>query len=140
VKARMQAGDGAVLANDVVRACDEWLEVWEGFKPHFEPEMTRVRDVDAIFHGTEYFFNWCQEFENELGNAGVHDPRYWHARIQYVNEFLAQFFGLAPTARDLRADRRPVGGLDEPALDATRSERTPAFQQGQPGVLAHRLR
>src|SRR6266487_3866766 len=38
------------------------------------------------------------------------------------------------------ADRRPVGGLDEPALDATRSERTPGFQQEQPGVLANRLR
>jgi hypothetical protein len=47
--------------------------------------------VDAIFHGTEYFFNWCQEFENELGNAGVHDPRYWRERVRYVNEFLAQF-------------------------------------------------
>jgi hypothetical protein len=33
--------------------------------------MTRVRDVDAIFHGSEYFFNWCQEFENELGNEGM---------------------------------------------------------------------
>jgi tetratricopeptide (TPR) repeat protein len=88
---RMQAGYAAFWANDVVRACDEWLAVWEGFKPHLGPEMTRVRDVDALFHGSEYFFNWCQEFENELGNAGVHDPRYWRARIQYVNEFLRQF-------------------------------------------------
>jgi hypothetical protein len=90
---RMQAGYAAFWANDVVRACDEWLAVWEGFKPHLGPEMTRVRDVDALFHGSEYFFNWCQEFENELGNAGVHDPRYWRARIQYVNEFLRQFSG-----------------------------------------------
>ena len=39
-------------------------------------------------HGAEYFFNWCREFENELGNAGFHDARYWRTRIQYVNEFL----------------------------------------------------
>jgi tetratricopeptide (TPR) repeat protein len=88
---RMQAGYAAFWANDVVRACDAWLEVWTGFKPHLGPEMTRVRDVDAIFQGSEYFFNWCQELENELGNVGVHDPRYWHARIRYANEFLAQF-------------------------------------------------
>jgi len=45
-------------ANDVVCACDHGQAVWEGFKPHLGPEMTRVRDVDAIFHGSEYFFNW----------------------------------------------------------------------------------
>ncbi len=38
------------------------------------------------------------------------------------------------------AHRRPVGGLDEPALDATGSERTAGLQQEQPGVLANRLR
>lgn len=113
---RMQAGYAAFWANDVVRACDAWLEVWEGFNPHFGPEMTRVREVDAIFQGTEYFFNWCQEFENELGNAGVHDPRYWRARVRYVNEFLAQF-----TAEDdqqllgnmLRAEAEALWSLGE---------------------------
>src|SRR5216684_5399562 len=40
----------------------------------------------------------------------------------------------------VRADRRAVGDLDEPALDATGSERTASLQQEQPGVLAHRLR
>ena len=38
------------------------------------------------------------------------------------------------------ADGRPVGGLDEPALDAARSECTASLQQEQPGVLANRLR
>jgi len=89
---RMQDGYVSLWTNDdVVRACDRWLEVWDGFKLHLGPDDVRVRDVDARFHGTEYFFNWCQEFENELGNAGVHDPRYWRARVQYVNELLAQF-------------------------------------------------
>src|SRR2546427_5410863 len=40
----------------------------------------------------------------------------------------------------VRADRRAVGGLDEPALDTARSERTASLQQEQPGVLANRLR
>lgn len=53
--------------------------------------MTRAHDVDAIIYCTEDFINWCQEFENELANAGVHDPRYWHARVRYDNAFVAQF-------------------------------------------------
>lgn len=52
---RMQAAYAEFCANDVVRARDHWLAVWEGIKPHLGPEMTRVRDVDAIFHGCEYF-------------------------------------------------------------------------------------
>src|SRR6516165_8176088 len=48
---RMQAGYVEFWSkHDAVRACDRWLEVWNGFKLHFAPEMTRVRDVDAIFH------------------------------------------------------------------------------------------
>ncbi|MBV9325309.1 MAG: hypothetical protein JO352_16175 [Chloroflexi bacterium] len=38
----------------------------QGFKLHFRADDVRVRDVDARFHGAEYFFNWCQEFEGEL--------------------------------------------------------------------------
>jgi len=138
---RMQAGYATFWANDVVRACDHWLAVWEGFKPHLGPEMTRVRDVDAIFHGSEYFFNWCQEFENELGNAGVHDPHYWRARIQYVNEFLTQF-----SAEDdqpllgncLRAQAEALWSLGERVRAEeqyeTLIERLPSFAWGYIGL------
>ena len=140
--ARMQAGYGAFLANDVVRACDEWLEVWEGFKPHFEPEMTHVRDVDAMFHGTEYFFNWCQEFEHELGNAGAVDPRYLRARVRYVNEFMAQFGAEADEVElmgnFLRAEAVALWSLGEPAAAEERFEalirRYPQFAWGHIGL------
>src|SRR6266568_4311354 len=115
--------------------------LWEGVKPHFEAEMTRVRDVDAIFHGTEYFFNWCQEFENELGNAGVHDPRYWHARIQYVNQFLAQFFAEDDQqllGNFLRAEAEALWSLGERGQAEERYEaliaRLPNFAWGYIGL------
>ncbi len=139
---RMQDGYVALWSNhDVVRACDRWLEVWEGFKLHLAPEMTRVRDVDAVFHGTEYFINWCQEFEGELANAGVHDPRYWRARVQYVDEFLAQF-----TAEDdeqmlgnfLRAEAEALWSLGEQSRAEERYEaliaRLPNFAWGYIGL------
>jgi hypothetical protein len=86
---RMQAGDAALKAKDVTRACDPWLDVWEGFKLHLGPAVGRVRNVDALFHGTEFFFNLCQEFEQDLTNAGAMDARYLRARVRYVNEILA---------------------------------------------------
>lgn len=88
---QMQAGYAALKVNNVTRVCDLWLEVWDGFKLHLTPGIVRVRDVDTLFHGTEFFFNWCQEFEQELGNAGAVDPRYVRACVRYVNEIMAQF-------------------------------------------------
>ncbi len=138
---RMQAGYAALKANDVTRACDLWLEVWEGFKLHLRPATARVRDVDALFHGTEFFFNWCQEFEQELGNAGAMDPRYLRARVRYVNEILAQF-----DAEDdeqllgnfLRAEAEALWSLGEQAAAEERYEaliaRLPNFAWGYIGL------
>jgi tetratricopeptide (TPR) repeat protein len=139
---RMQDGYVALWANDdVVRACDRWLEVWDGFKLHLGPDQTRVRDVDAIFHGAEYFINWCQELEGELANAGVQDPRYWRARVRYVNELLAQF-----VAEDdelllgnfLRAEAEALWSLGEQAAAEERYEaliaRLPNFAWGYIGL------
>jgi tetratricopeptide (TPR) repeat protein len=139
---RIQDGYVALwTADDVVRACDRWLQVWEGFKLHLGPEQARVRDVDALFHGTEYFINWCPEFENELGNAGVHDPCYWRARVRYVNEILAQF-----VAEDdelllgnfLRAEAEALWSLGKQTTAEERYEaiiaRLPNFAWGYTGL------
>jgi hypothetical protein len=88
---RMQAGYDALETRDVARACDIWLGVWEGFKLHLTPAIGRVRDLDTRFEGTQAFFNWCQDLELELGNAGVDDPRYLRARVGYARDIVAQF-------------------------------------------------
>ncbi|MGQ9531667.1 MAG: hypothetical protein ACUVTQ_02555 [Desulfotomaculales bacterium] len=36
-------------------------------------------------------FNWCQDLEMELGNAGVKDPAFHEKRIAYCREFCALF-------------------------------------------------
>ena len=139
---RMQDGYVRLWTNhDVVRTCDCWREVWEGFKLHLAPEMPRVRDVDAVFAVTEYFINWCQEFENELGNAAVHEPRFWQARVRYVKEFLAQF-----SAEDdelllgnfLRAEAEALWSLGEQVQAEQRYEalitRLPNFAWGYIGL------
>jgi tetratricopeptide (TPR) repeat protein len=138
---RMQAGYAALKANEVTRACDLWLDVWEGFKLHLTSVMVRVHDVDTVFHGTEMFINWCQEFEQELGNAGAVDPRYLRVRVRYVNEIMAQF-----VAEDdevllgncLRAEAEALWGLGELAAAEEHFEalirRYPNFVWGYIGL------
>jgi len=36
-------------------------------------------------------FNWCQDLEMELGNAGVKDPAFHEKRIAYCREFCTLF-------------------------------------------------
>jgi hypothetical protein len=103
--------------------------------------MTRVRDVGAVFHGTEYFVNWCQEFENELGNAGVHDPRYRRESVRYVNAFLAQFVDEDEQpflGNFMRAEAEALWSLGEQAAAEDRYEaliaRSPNFAWGYIGL------
>jgi tetratricopeptide (TPR) repeat protein len=88
---RMQAGYDALAAHDTARACDIWLGVWADFKLHLTADMGQVRGLDEVFRGTQAVHNWCQDLEQELGNAGVDDPRYLSERVRYAREFVAQF-------------------------------------------------
>jgi hypothetical protein len=71
---RMQAGYAALQANDVTRACDLWLKVWEGFNLPLTPATARVRDVDALFHGTEFFFNLVPGVRTRARQRRGHGP------------------------------------------------------------------
>jgi hypothetical protein len=89
----------------------------------------------------EYFINWCQELEGELANAGVHDSRYWRARVRYVNEFLAQFVAEDDellVGNFLRAEAQALWSLGEQAAAEERHEaliaRLPNFAWGYIGL------
>jgi hypothetical protein len=72
-------------------ACEIWLRVWDHFKTWLTPDMTTVEQADDIFPGLQSIFNWCQELEAELHNAGLDDPRFFHERLRYCQEFCRQF-------------------------------------------------
>ena len=74
-----------------LEACDLWLKVWENLKKRFSPEMKSVDDADEVFDGMQSVYNWCQDFEMELGNAGLEDSAYHGKRIAYCQEF-CRFF------------------------------------------------
>ncbi|WP_157067393.1 tetratricopeptide repeat protein [Desulfosarcina cetonica] len=44
-----------------------------------------------FFSGCELIYNWCQDLEVELGNAGIDDSTYYRERIAYCDEFCSIF-------------------------------------------------
>jgi len=76
-------------------------------------------------------FNWCQDLEQELGNAGLDNPTYHEQRVRYAREFLDRF----PDTDDLmylnfrRAEGEALWGLgrqsEAEAVYAALGERLP---------------
>jgi hypothetical protein len=88
----MQEGYRLLDAGQLAAACDKWLETWEQIKKMATSEMRSADAFDAAYPGMmQCVFNWSDDLEMELGNAGLDDPVYHEHRVRYVREFLAQF-------------------------------------------------
>ncbi|MCU0574481.1 MAG: SEC-C domain-containing protein [Syntrophobacteraceae bacterium] len=72
-------------------ACRIWLEVWEHLKTRFQPEMRSGKAAERGFRGLQSLFNWCQDLERELYNAGLEDPVFFEKAIAYCREFCSYF-------------------------------------------------
>jgi len=87
----MEKGWLLLQENTITKACDVWLELWDSLKKRFKPGFRDVQEAKTIFSGCELIFNWCQDLEAELGNAGIDDPEYYKKRIAYCDEFRSIF-------------------------------------------------
>ena len=87
----MQEGYDALEKGRTVEACNLWLRTWDCIKEMLTEEMTKVEHFDDIFKGTQYAYNWCQDLEMELGNAGIKDREYSRRQMKYCAEFCSQF-------------------------------------------------
>jgi hypothetical protein len=87
----MQEGYALLEARRTTEACDAWWQVWEWLREKVTPKRNALEALDEDFLGMQSVFNWCQDFEMELGNAGIDDPKYNQLRIQYCQEFLETF-------------------------------------------------
>jgi hypothetical protein len=95
INERVPAGVRRIWANDAVRACDHWLAVWKGYKPHLGPEMTRVRDLGALFHRSEYFYKPVSGVRERVRQCRCPRPAL-PARVHSVSE---RFAGAAQRRR-----------------------------------------
>ncbi len=78
--------------DDVVKACECWLKLWEDIKKiACEDQMKSIEDMDTKVDTEESLTNWVQDLEMELENAGIVDNKYYEARINYCKEFCEAF-------------------------------------------------
>ena len=88
----MQEGYDLLDDGKTVEACNLWLVVWEQLTDRFSEDMTSIRDAEQVFSGLQSLYNWCQDLEMELGNAGRKDnPAFHKKRIEYCREFCELF-------------------------------------------------
>jgi tetratricopeptide (TPR) repeat protein len=97
---QMQEGYRLLEQERIAEACDVWWQVWERVKEKVTPERNTLDALDKDFRGMQAVFNWCQDFEMELGNAGIDDPQYHRLRIRYCQEFLGTFSDIDRSMRD----------------------------------------
>ena len=82
---KIQAGYAALEDHDSPKACRLWLETWRAILDIMERGGIDSLDAfDDCFGGTQSVFNWIQELEMQLHNAGLQDARFFHERDRAV--------------------------------------------------------
>ena len=105
---KMQAGYDLLGPGGATAACRIWLEAWRDVLGLFDKGgLPSIHAFDERFRGSQSLFNWIQDVEDELWNAGLEDPQLLTARIAVCEEGLRRF----PAEDDLMTEnrRRAVG-------------------------------
>lgn len=88
---KMQAGY-ELRASGAVAACRVWLEAWSDVRHILHKAgMQSIEEFDERFGGSQSLFNWIQDLEGELWNAGLEDRQFLTARIALCEEGLRRF-------------------------------------------------
>lgn len=89
---RMQAGYELLSSSGASAACRTWLDAWSDVLRILDKAGIRsIAEFDDRFGGTQSLFNWIQDFEGELWNAGLIDRQFLTARIAVCEEGLRRF-------------------------------------------------
>ena len=84
-------------------ACRIWLEAWREVLGLLDKGgLTSIRAFDERFRGSQSLFNWIQDLEDALGNAGLEDRQLLTARIAVCEEGLRRF----PAEDELMTENR----------------------------------
>jgi uncharacterized protein YchJ len=89
---KMQAGYELMESRQVTAACRVWLEAWDDVLYFFDKAgFETISEFDARFLGSQSLFNWIQELESELWNAGLEDRQFLVRRIALCEKALGMF-------------------------------------------------
>ena len=71
---------------------EKWEKAWNMIISIVPPHIKSVKDADKFISGlSQSIFNWCQDFEMELANAGREDDSFHLKRIKYCQDFCRIF-------------------------------------------------
>jgi len=87
----MRKGYSLTEEGQFTEGCNLWLDLWEILKGWFTPDMRSIWDAERVFNGSDFLFNWCQELERRLGEAGSMDPSFHERRLAFCREFCRLF-------------------------------------------------
>lgn len=80
------------LERDQAAAAATWLEAWSRVSRLCDAAgVGSIGEFDDRFPMTQSLYNWSQDLENALGNAGIDDPAMLRARIAVCEEALHRF-------------------------------------------------
>jgi len=76
----IQDGYAAQQRRDAA-ACSLWRQAWSAVLDIMRRcGIETIAAFDERFGGTQFVFNWMQDFESELYNAGLHDKQFFRER------------------------------------------------------------
>jgi len=89
----MQAGYRHIEARHVREGLDSWGTAWTLVKALVPPTATSVEEADESLPVdiSQCIFNWCQDYEEALGNASMDDPTLVGRRRAFIEELMARF-------------------------------------------------
>jgi len=100
---KMQSGYELLASGDPVGACRIWLDAWRDVLHILDKAgMRSIKEFDDRFGGSQSLYNWVQDLEDELWNAGLDDRQLLAARIALCEEGLRRF----PTDDNLMIENR----------------------------------
>lgn len=89
---KMQEGYELNESGHVEAACRIWLEAWDDTLHIFDKAgFETIDEFDERFRGTQCLFDWMQDLEMELWNAGLRDRRFLARRVEVCEERLRRF-------------------------------------------------
>ena len=88
----IQGGYENIDKQDSRSGIEKWEKAWNMIMSIVPPQVKSVKDADKFLSGlSQSIFNWCQDFEMELANAGRGEDSFHMKRIKYCQDFCRIF-------------------------------------------------
>jgi hypothetical protein len=88
----MQAGYAAQDRRDRAATCRHWNEAWSAVLNIMQRcGIETISAFDERFGGTQFVFNWVQDFGSELYYAGLDDKQFFGERVRLCQTVLERF-------------------------------------------------